>query len=472
MGYEIVYCGACQVQVRGADLEKGLALRVDGRAYCAKCAPAILRSLPSEKADQLRGRPPAPSASSRITSARLRALPHAPPPSTRKTVAPPNRKPLFIGSGVAVLVLIATAAVLMSGDPPRREEAERPPDNAATPKSAKTPANPEAAKALADLERFAASSSDPTEILGRCDEAARMVKGTPQEARLNEIRARATEAKKVQDAGQSITMGLEQVRSMRKYDPAFERKAEITRLLARMKEMGGPRQAEVQKTLDEYLKEADAAASRAREMAAWYRFPSAEALGRDDSGHGNHALSIAGARWNRSFGDGGPGVRFDGSGVMAVPISIRGDFTIAMRIRTVQRLEGTERQWWRGVGLVDAETPGESDDFGTSLLGSKFVFGVGKPDLSLFSKTDVNDGRWRALAATRDGRTGGMKLYVDGGLEGSATGPKGDRRAPDRLVLGGLQTGLHPYVGELDDVRLYVRVLSDAEIAELARGGK
>lgn len=51
-------------------------------------------------------------------------------------------------------------------------------------------------------------------------------------------------------------------------------------------------------------------------------------------------------------------------------------------------------------------------------------------------------------------------------------GPKAERKAPGRLRIGCLQTGLHPYVGERDDVPLYTRILSVAEISTLARGSK
>src|SRR5688572_2147765 len=47
MGYEILYCKACQSQVRGADLEKGLALKVDGNPYCPACARSLPREQPS-----------------------------------------------------------------------------------------------------------------------------------------------------------------------------------------------------------------------------------------------------------------------------------------------------------------------------------------------------------------------------------------------------------------------------------------
>lgn len=480
MGYEIVYCGTCQGQVRGADLEKGPAIRVDGQAYCGKCASAVLKTLPLDQAEALRGRnPPRTPSANRITSARLPALPapSRPPSGTRKIplAAPPapNRTVLYVVAGVAAIAIFAMILMVVSGGS-SRDDLERPPQPAPTAapapaaaKSTKPAESPEAAKAIADLEQLAASSQDPMEILIKCEEVKAILRGTRHEAPLAKIQARAVEAKKARDLDQSVAMGLEQVRSIRKFDPRFEKRDEVNRLLDRMKEMGGPRQAEVARTIEEYRKESQEAEARARGLAAWYRFLSADRLGRDDSRNENHATSVEGA----GLADGGPGLRLQGSGSLAVPVSIRSDFTIAMRLRTRQFAEGTERHWWRGAGLVDAEVPGVVDDFGTSILGSKFAFGVGNPDTSMFSKSDVNDGRWRHVAATRDGRSGEMKVYVDGVLEGTIIGPKGDRTAPQRLVIGNLQTGFGPFVGDLDDVRLYVRVLAAAEVAALA-GGK
>jgi len=514
MGYEISYCASCQNQVRGADLEKHLAIRVDDLAYCVKCAPGILKTLPAHRVDEVLGRVPSPppirkGSTSRIpkvqsnssgrlqaqsgtsgrlkaqsgtsgrlkaqsgTSNRLKAQASAagtpPPPRPR----PPDRKPLLIASaaGAAVLVIAVVALLLSSGSSPQAPE--RPPERATEPpapaKKALRPAeNFEASKALADLDQFVASSAQPLEILIRCDEIKGIVRGTPQEARWREIQARAQEAKKVKDAEQAITMGLEQVRSLRKFDLRYEKKAEIHNLLDRMKAMGGPRQGEVLKTIEDYDRETREGEARLRGLAAWYRFSLAVRLGADDSGHAYTAGSTDGVSWNGSFPDGGRGARFGGAGMIVVPVSIRDDFTIALWLRTRMPPIGT-LQWFEGQGLVDAEFPGVVDDFGTALLQGKFAFGVGNPDTTLRSRSAVNDGRWHHVAATRESASGRMTVYVDGASEGTTTGPTGAKTMPTRMVIGGLQTGANLFFGEIDDVRLYTRALAADEIRDLAR---
>ena len=55
MGREILYCGVCLGQVRGADFENEKALRIGAEVYCPKCAKGKLASLsPEEARDILR----------------------------------------------------------------------------------------------------------------------------------------------------------------------------------------------------------------------------------------------------------------------------------------------------------------------------------------------------------------------------------------------------------------------------------
>lgn len=486
MGYEIVYCANCSGQIRGADLEKHAAIRVDDHAYCAKCAPAVLKTLSPEKADEVLGRVPQPvrkTGTTRIpkvqqtkTSGRLKAQPSSAKATEGKPGAPPLPPPpppnkgLLIGSAAGAVILVGIVGIMMSnsgGSAPEPKERETQ-KSGSTPPRLKPVESLEAAKALADLEILSNSGADPLEVLIRCDEIKAVVRGTAQEPKWKAIQEKATEARKVKDADQAITRGLEQVRSLRKYDVRFDRRKEVESLLERMKSMGGPRQPEVQAVIDDYKRDADEASSRLKGLVAWYRFTIAERLGSDDSGRENNAISVGGAALNSSFPDGGPGVRFSGGGAIAIPVAVRDDFTIAFWMKSRQGPMGNT-QWFEGPGLIDAEVPGVTEDFGTGLLRGKFAFGVGKPDLTLSSRSDVCDGRWRHVAATRASGTGEMQVYVDGAPEGIVAGPKGPRSAPNRMTIGAIQTGTNPFVGEMDDVRIYSRVLSDAEIAGLAK---
>ena len=99
--------------------------------------------------------------------------------------------------------------------------------------------------------------------------------------------------------------------------------------------------------------------------------------------------------------------------------------------------------------------------------------GDGSSYVDLNGSTLVADGKWRHIAAVAD-RDGGSRLYVDGKLDGQA-GPTDKIRfdSGSPLVMGkSHQKGASArrfLMGHLDDVRIYGRALTDAEIAQLSR---
>lgn len=73
---------------------------------------------------------------------------------------------------------------------------------------------------------------------------------------------------------------------------------------------------------------------------------------------------------------------------------------------------------------------------------------------------------WMHVAATYDGST--MRLFIDGELEASGPGPSSIAVNDLALALGAEPDGSRPFGGALDEVRVYDRALTSAEIAELA----
>ncbi len=154
---------------------------------------------------------------------------------------------------------------------------------------------------------------------------------------------------------------------------------------------------------------------------------------------------------------------FDGTnGYIQIPVSIRNDFTIAFWARTTAT--GGTPQWYNGKGFVDGEVGGVTTDFGTALVGNKFAFGVGNPDVTLTATNIINDGQWHHLAATRNSTSGLMTVFVDGVQQASTTGATGTRVATPFLGIGSIQTGLGYLAAAMDDVRLYDYVLSSNQI--------
>lgn len=197
---------------------------------------------------------------------------------------------------------------------------------------------------------------------------------------------------------------------------------------------------------------------------AWYPM---EGSAQDASGQGRDG-SISG---NVGFVTGKLGAlaaQFDGtSSYIQIPRSISNHFTIACWVKTTGT--GGSGQWWAGKGLVDGEVSGTVDDFGLSLVGNKAGFGIGNPDTTITSTSAINDGQWHHLAATRDAVSGQMQLFVDEVLQASAYGPTGTKAAPANLRIGSIQAGYAGgfFAGSIDDVQLFGRVFSAAEIPQL-----
>ena len=139
-----------------------------------------------------------------------------------------------------------------------------------------------------------------------------------------------------------------------------------------------------------------------------------------------------------------------------------------MWIKTTDTAGSAGGQWWSGKGLVDGEVAGAAADWGTAIVGGKFVLGVGSnTDTTVASSVNVNDGTWHHVTATRNNTSGAMAVYVDGVLRGSGTGATGTRSAPPSLRIGCIQTGNNFLNGTIDDVRLYDHILTTNEIAAL-----
>ncbi len=96
--------------------------------------------------------------------------------------------------------------------------------------------------------------------------------------------------------------------------------------------------------------------------------------------------------------------------------------------------------------------------------------GMGAPEeIYTPSTVKVNDGRWHHLAAVRESDTSRL-LYVDGVQVGSNTNNLPAFTEPARVALGVLKYSWlgRWWNGGIDDVRIYNRALSPAEIGQLA----
>lgn len=86
------------------------------------------------------------------------------------------------------------------------------------------------------------------------------------------------------------------------------------------------------------------------------------------------------------------------------------------------------------------------------------------------STAPINDGQWHHVAFTRNQTTGEIRTYVDGALDATATGDSLFKSTPFFDIGSVGDTGGTPtfFNGDLDQLRVYRGVLSDAEVAGLA----
>ena len=170
----------------------------------------------------------------------------------------------------------------------------------------------------------------------------------------------------------------------------------------------------------------------------------------------------------------GKAFRFDGGDDrVEIERPVADDFTIAFFFSTTDIGGGTEsdRRWFLGKGLVDGEIAGIVRDFGVSLISHGCISaGTGDPETFLSSGPGYNDGRWHHVAFTRERKTGDLVLYIDGSPVDRARGSTAPLDAPRTLSIGSMLPGYGAFAGLIDEVRMYDRVLGEAEIRAMALG--
>lgn len=202
-----------------------------------------------------------------------------------------------------------------------------------------------------------------------------------------------------------------------------------------------------------------------KRLINWYAFENnvTDSAGDNDG----NAINIDAA--NYTAGLIGQAISLNGTNeAVEILRTIQNSMTIEMWVKTTAT-GGVGSGWYDGQGLVDGEVAGfNHNDFGTSLRGSRFAFGVGNPDnstLTVQSATAVNDGQWHYCVATRDHVTGQIVVYVDGAQEAAGTAPLGTKDEPEVLRIGSLQTNSRFFAGQLDEVKLYNYPLAELTVA-------
>lgn len=157
-------------------------------------------------------------------------------------------------------------------------------------------------------------------------------------------------------------------------------------------------------------------------------------------------------------------ISFDGKSRVSVtqPVDmVSKDYSITAWVKTTR--DGTI------VSRGPKEGKWEPNGKSFFIRGGKLVFDIGWVG-QVQSRKRVSDGKWHAVAMTYTAKTSNVTLFVDGKKEAERQLPSEDN--PDHVFrLGYTSTNFaSPLKGALDDVRLYSRILSAAEIASLSGG--
>jgi len=161
-------------------------------------------------------------------------------------------------------------------------------------------------------------------------------------------------------------------------------------------------------------------------------------------------------------------VTFSGSQDLKVaaadsPISGKQQFTIAVVFKPRAVGAGTDGQWYQNSGLVDAEQPGVTQDWGLAWNGnSKVGAGIGNGDHTLYSAAQpLNTGH--VAIYSWDGTNGGaVRLSVDGTTSTTATGSTATRNSYQ--ILFGRENGTNNYFsGDIAEILIYTRTLTTDE---------
>ena len=140
-----------------------------------------------------------------------------------------------------------------------------------------------------------------------------------------------------------------------------------------------------------------------------------------------------------------------------------------------------------GGNIIDHDIIGTTPDWGIGVLGGwggatdgmpYFVIGACEPGLNCTEYADMRaDGggykgnAWYHVAIRRESANGGnLWFFVDGNPAGSYTGYDDDLNVSTDTNLGPTDGDSNGFVGSIDDLRFYNRLLSDEEIIALADG--
>lgn len=195
----------------------------------------------------------------------------------------------------------------------------------------------------------------------------------------------------------------------------------------------------------------------------------------DQSGNNYHGTLAATSNDANRFGSANKSVAFNagsssGSLPPAMATAVQNDFSLGFWFKT-SMIAPSSGAWYGGSALIDAEVCGVTSDWGVALIdGGAVSAGIGNPDITIKTPlSNYNNGSWHFVTVTRNAAAGTIRLYMAGvQVAVSATTTTAALNAPTSIRMGSnpcVPGGV--YTGSLDDIIVYNRVLTAAEVTGL-----
>jgi hypothetical protein len=223
-------------------------------------------------------------------------------------------------------------------------------------------------------------------------------------------------------------------------------------------------------------------------LVAYYDFDENTDLAADLSANGNNLVyggSFSGPVLSTNSISGSRAVSFNGASYLVPSLNLlptlAGDFSLSLWVNTTENIAWDTAPAYYGAGIVSADVPNlASDLIPVALTGGAIGFNSGGTnDDTLNSATKINDGHYHHVVVTRNQATGEKQIYIDGVFSTNDFATTGLLNAPKLITIGALAdesnpdptspeyTGGNGFVGLIDDIQFYSRVLTAGEVAAL-----
>ncbi|PRX50014.1 glycosyl hydrolase family 2 [Prauserella shujinwangii] len=182
---------------------------------------------------------------------------------------------------------------------------------------------------------------------------------------------------------------------------------------------------------------------------------------------GDADATLTGTEWTQGVHEGG--LSFAGAGEADTGrglVDTAGSYTVSAWARLDEAGGGFQ--------TVVSQDTGQHSAFFLQYSGQDQRWAMSFVGLRALSPTKPEVGRWYHLTGVRDAQAGTLELFVDGQKVDTKSACTADGSAGDTVIGRGQYNGgeVDHLRGDVDDVRIFDRALSDQEVAELARAGE